>query len=705
MANVEGEDKKTEYSFSKNPMMIDWVSSDEYDKTKIYDYLFAGILHESFLIVPYALKYTNVNHTTEVVKAFTTIMTAHDMAQRLIEWAIDEEVRVSEKDTIFRENTLCSVAIRHYLNLVGKDYLKESIGELVAEVIKAKIDLEIDPKIINDEGVRKKNLEKLLQYSNRFLDAFLQADKIPIPIRQLFLYITNAINKKFENNGSEIAKNAIVAFAFLRFACLSLISPIQFGINPSSTTEITSKANRNLVLIAKVIQAIANRQPNPEASYMSCTNAMVIENFSRFNAFIESLMIDKQEKREGEGEEEVRSEEKVQWKTAELAKLTKEAIQEQAWIIVQFLRSKEFDVEDMIRSLDFYLFKHMIAGQLPFPKLMEVLHIVKPWRWISTLEDLSSNMIVPSSAEKLQTFLSIPIDKDMPTYEGPRCVPSNYATARDWLESELKQHQFIILVFYRGAWCIFCKKYLRLWQEFAPRLRAIGGALFAISSDSKGNSEKFKNDLQLCYDVIGDPTNDLTDNFGMVITYSDMSKSIGFNEGMSQPGIVAINSKQEILYYWKSHPELRNLFGALARPKPIDIIKSIIDKIDVKLVGDNQGAAAAESSRKIRRADSEDDLAKMILDLDQSRRTELFKLLLNDDNNGLLLYPILKEKEKKLKAMMRGSKTTSSAETLKSSGKETADTSPKTSTKQENEDGKAGKRSPFGVFLKPTKKP
>ncbi len=74
----------------------------------------------------------------------------------------------------------------------------------------------------------------------------------------------------------------------------------------------------------------------------------------------------------------------------------------------------------------------------------------------------------------------------------------------------------LVLVFYRGAWCPFCNKYLRQLQQNVTRINGLGGRLVAISAEEPETQilTARKNDLN--YTVLSDPGLKVASMFGLV---------------------------------------------------------------------------------------------------------------------------------------------------------------------------------------------
>lgn len=73
---------------------------------------------------------------------------------------------------------------------------------------------------------------------------------------------------------------------------------------------------------------------------------------------------------------------------------------------------------------------------------------------------------------------------------------------------DLLEQGNLVIVFYRGAWCPFCNKYLNTLQKSLPQIKAAGGHLVAISVENADRSQAVAKKNELTYTVLSDP--DLT---------------------------------------------------------------------------------------------------------------------------------------------------------------------------------------------------
>ena len=113
------------------------------------------------------------------------------------------------------------------------------------------------------------------------------------------------------------------------------------------------------------------------------------------------------------------------------------------------------------------------------------------------------------------------------------------------------------------------------------KIRAAGGEVFAITSEPQHLADQANTHWELNFDNIGDPHQEIPricDERGWLTLYASKGDTtflqrgadwtVEHPKGFFQPGVLVLNSKQRILYRWRSVPSDKNLNGTVARPTP-----------------------------------------------------------------------------------------------------------------------------------------
>ena len=73
----------------------------------------------------------------------------------------------------------------------------------------------------------------------------------------------------------------------------------------------------------------------------------------------------------------------------------------------------------------------------------------------------------------------------------------------------------LVLTFYRGVWCPYCNLDLQAIEDVAPRIRALGATLAALSQQTAPNSRKSQADNKLSFPILTDKGGETGAAFGI----------------------------------------------------------------------------------------------------------------------------------------------------------------------------------------------
>lgn len=77
-----------------------------------------------------------------------------------------------------------------------------------------------------------------------------------------------------------------------------------------------------------------------------------------------------------------------------------------------------------------------------------------------------------------------------------------------------------LLVFVRGHWCPYCRRYLSKIQHQFSRLTALGAAIVAISPEDPQTSRRLASELGLTFPILSDREGQVIDTYGVRNTFS-----------------------------------------------------------------------------------------------------------------------------------------------------------------------------------------
>ncbi|KAJ5072726.1 fibronectin type iii domain-containing 3ba-related [Anaeramoeba ignava] len=213
---------------------------------------------------------------------------SQNSALDLIKERIIHEVGlITDPGTLFRSNSFASKFLAIYSKLYGLPYLYKTIGIEIYQICKELTDpVEVsEVKLLqssnnnNNNNNKSKNPDDSDDSSDREINSvdvnrwrlLLSAQKVlyrlsksldfvPIEFREISRLLQKNVNEKFPQS-----KNISVgSFFFLRFVCPAITAPESYGLvrrKPSDT------ARRHLILVAKILQNVANGTNFREAGF------------------------------------------------------------------------------------------------------------------------------------------------------------------------------------------------------------------------------------------------------------------------------------------------------------------------------------------------------------------------------------------------------------------------------------------------------
>ena len=86
----------------------------------------------------------------------------------------------------------------------------------------------------------------------------------------------------------------------------------------------------------------------------------------------------------------------------------------------------------------------------------------------------------------------------------------------------------VVLVFYRGDWCPFCRKQLSGFAANYDKYKAAGAEVLAISVDSPEKNKKLSEKLNLAFPVLSDDGHKVIDLYSILDASGKISKAAVF---------------------------------------------------------------------------------------------------------------------------------------------------------------------------------
>jgi len=156
---------------------------------------------------------------------------------------------------LFRSGSLAVALMDELMLREGQDYATTILKAAIENLLTVKITLEIDQSKIEKATSVASNVAVLLNFTTNMCNRIFESvDSFPKILRYVLANLKEIVSMKWPKDPL-IALRAISSFVFLRLFCLILVLPRQYQLLPDGSS---SCCHRNLLLIAKVLQSVAN---------------------------------------------------------------------------------------------------------------------------------------------------------------------------------------------------------------------------------------------------------------------------------------------------------------------------------------------------------------------------------------------------------------------------------------------------------------
>ena len=252
-----------------------------------------------------------------LAKGLVFVAVYHNFAPEMIQTVIRAEVASClDENTLFRSNSVASKMYKFYSRIVGIKYLYHCIARMIMELevlgqksmiaaesppekkgdgsnsvslLQVTMELDTDVDVVADGTIdTDTNLLQLQLICQKILSVLTKKAlrDIPAPLRQIFVEIDRTVSAKFPGSIDAVYKG-LGGLYFLRFVCPAITAPHVYGLlerPPNGATQ------RQLVLIGKVIQSIANMSPpGRKEPYMEVMGGFINQSIPRIKEFYDNL--------------------------------------------------------------------------------------------------------------------------------------------------------------------------------------------------------------------------------------------------------------------------------------------------------------------------------------------------------------------------------------------------------------------------------
>ncbi|OCH94514.1 hypothetical protein OBBRIDRAFT_722708 [Obba rivulosa] len=216
----------------------------------------------------------------------------------LLRMMIDLEVSRTDVDAhLFRSNSTCTRFLSAFARIYGYNYLRSLIIPLVESMaeLPAGRGYDLDPSKISEAELQQ-NKENVQFIASSFIQIITGSVPIfPPMFRELCAHIAKVVNEIWP----EAKFTALGAFIFLRFISPAVVSPETVDIEVPKNPVL----RRGLMLIAKIVQNLANNIFFGKEPHMVILNDFLKENIVRVTRFLTEINKHSSESPEYEPEE------------------------------------------------------------------------------------------------------------------------------------------------------------------------------------------------------------------------------------------------------------------------------------------------------------------------------------------------------------------------------------------------------------------
>ena len=221
--------------------------------------------------------------------------------------AVNEVNKITDTDTMFRQDSLLARVFKVYCQMEGLQFLWQRLARIVNEIQLASI------------GKRKLNIKMTDTVTEEAFDMEMEVDPgkatdrteadlavDSYQLRALAQKIFNAVTTEFPNTISKFAQTIIDAvtdrfediepqklqviagsFIFLRYIGPAIAAPHQWGLLEEAPSR---SAQRTLILLSKIIQNLSNGRTFEKERYMTSINEFITGNIDNMQDFLHAII-------------------------------------------------------------------------------------------------------------------------------------------------------------------------------------------------------------------------------------------------------------------------------------------------------------------------------------------------------------------------------------------------------------------------------
>ena len=136
-----------------------------------------------------------------------------------------------EANLLFRGNTLLTKALDYHMKRLGKEYLQDTIGEKLKDIVDRDLECEVDPNKVPSNQDLERNWRRLIVHTEDIWESIsASANRCPIELRIIFRHIRGCAEDRYGDFLRTVRYSSVSGFLFLRFFCPAVLNPKLFGL-------------------------------------------------------------------------------------------------------------------------------------------------------------------------------------------------------------------------------------------------------------------------------------------------------------------------------------------------------------------------------------------------------------------------------------------------------------------------------------------
>jgi len=190
----------------------------------------------------------------ELSYSLMSVFKIQDVAEDILSEIVVHEISSNENESLtFRGNSIATKAMEAYVKLVGEKYLEDTLRSTLNDILNSDLDLEVDPIKVSNSDMLHSHRQDLRNVVTIVWKRIANSHSIfPVRLQRCF----HKIRQYLEQVGKgDMADKLVSSCLFLRYLCPAILGPNLFHLTDEFPNE---RSNRNLTLIAKTLQTLAN---------------------------------------------------------------------------------------------------------------------------------------------------------------------------------------------------------------------------------------------------------------------------------------------------------------------------------------------------------------------------------------------------------------------------------------------------------------